>query len=34
MRLYTARKTAFVQKVIDVARRQRGLPRTDVWEDE
>jgi GrpB-like predicted nucleotidyltransferase (UPF0157 family) len=30
---YTAAKTDFIQKVVDLARRERGLPRVEVWED-
>jgi GrpB-like predicted nucleotidyltransferase (UPF0157 family) len=29
---YTARKTEFVQEIVDRARAARGLPRIDVWD--
>lgn len=30
---YTVAKTEFIQKVVDLAREEKGLPKVDVWED-
>ncbi len=30
---YTRAKTALIQRMVDAARADRGLPRVDVWED-
>ncbi|OZB98365.1 hypothetical protein CJP46_04205 [Paenibacillus sp. XY044] len=33
MNAYTRAKTAFIQSVVDAARKERGLPLEDVWEE-